>query len=270
MFPDVRWLQPGRKQVDWDQSSNRWSADNEFLDTYLLSSTLLPALSPICHCPHRSPRRSHERPEPWNARKTVISLMRGGGLGEGAASPWTSRAWLGPREEGLGGVPSPSLLRPGLPALSPADGRQVGLLLTASVLGNAWASQGKRTDNRVQARCMLRDQRDRVFPVWTCKLDKVHPGDPGTTAQCPVTGKWLGQGLSEAAYVRRLHPEGLAHRPNSAPRRGWAQSWGPKPWTEALRGRRAEACDRMESRLAQAEPPRFQSQPIESAVKYST
>lgn len=35
VFPDVRWLQPG-EQVDWDQSSNRWSADNEFLDTYLL------------------------------------------------------------------------------------------------------------------------------------------------------------------------------------------------------------------------------------------
>lgn len=35
VFPDGRWLQPG-EQVDWDQNNNRWRADNEFLDTYLL------------------------------------------------------------------------------------------------------------------------------------------------------------------------------------------------------------------------------------------
>lgn len=44
VFPDVRWLQPG-EQVDWDQSSNRWSADNEFLDTYLLPQLSSPRLS---------------------------------------------------------------------------------------------------------------------------------------------------------------------------------------------------------------------------------
>lgn len=32
-LPDGRRLQPG-EQVDWEQSNNRWRADNEFLDTY--------------------------------------------------------------------------------------------------------------------------------------------------------------------------------------------------------------------------------------------
>lgn len=47
VFPDGRWLQPG-EQVDWDQNNNRWSTDNEFLDTYLLPQRLL-SLQPPLH-----------------------------------------------------------------------------------------------------------------------------------------------------------------------------------------------------------------------------
>jgi hypothetical protein len=53
VFPDGRRLQPG-EQVDWDQNNNRWSADNEFLDTHLLPGLFLPlaALRSICHSQH--------------------------------------------------------------------------------------------------------------------------------------------------------------------------------------------------------------------------
>lgn len=47
----------------------------------------------------------------------------------------------GPAGGGIGRGAQP-LPRPGLPSSVPS-GRQVGLLLTASVLGNAWASQEK-------------------------------------------------------------------------------------------------------------------------------
>lgn len=84
VFPDGRWLQPG-EQVDWDQNNNRWSADNEFLDTYLLPRRFL-SLQPPLHLLQATVVDFHSA-EPGGGRgmrrKEVISLKRAQAGGEG-------------------------------------------------------------------------------------------------------------------------------------------------------------------------------------------
>lgn len=84
VFPDGRWLQPG-EQVDWDQNNNRWSADNEFLDTYLLPRRFL-SLQPPLHLLQATVVDFHSA-EPGGGRgmrrKEVISLKRAQAGGRG-------------------------------------------------------------------------------------------------------------------------------------------------------------------------------------------
>lgn len=138
VFPDVRWLQPG-EQVDWDQSSNRWSADNEFLDTYLLPQLSSPRPQPHLPLSPQIPKGSHER-QSLECKENSHFPNEGGGWGRGAASPWTSEPGWACRRRGSAGCLAPLSPRP--PQLCPQlMAAQVGQLLTASALGNAWASQ---------------------------------------------------------------------------------------------------------------------------------
>lgn len=71
------------------------------------------------------------------------------------------RAWLGPQEEGLGGVPSPSLAQAS-PALSPADGRPSGAAPHSKCSGKRLGFSGKGQTTGFRPAACSGIQRDRV------------------------------------------------------------------------------------------------------------
>lgn len=128
---------------------------NSLTLTYSLNS---PPPGPQPHLPlsPQIPKRSNELGA-WNARKTVISLMKAGVGGGGAASPWTSEP-AGPTGGGVrrGAQPLPC---PGLQSSAPSSWPPKWGSSSQQVFWETPRLLRKRTDNRVQARCMLRDSR---------------------------------------------------------------------------------------------------------------
>lgn len=169
---------------------------NSLTLTYSLNSPP-PALSPICHCPHRFPK-AHMNGRAWNARKTVISLMRAG-VGGGGQRPHGHQSPAGPAGGGVRQAAWP-LPRPGLPSSVPSSRPPKWGSSSQQVL---WETPGllrKKPDNRVQARCMLRDPKGQGRlqsgpSNWTrCTL-----GTLGPQHSVLSTVKWLGQRLSEGS-----------------------------------------------------------------------
>lgn len=113
---------------------------NSLTLTYSLNSPP-PGSQPHLPLSPQIPKRSHER-QSLECKENSHFPNEGGGWGRGAASPWTSEPGWARRRRDWAGCPAPPSPRP--PQLCPQlMAAQVGLLLTASVLGNAWASQEK-------------------------------------------------------------------------------------------------------------------------------
>lgn len=157
---------------------------NSLTLTYSLNS---PPPGPQPHLPlsPQIPKRSNELGA-WNARKTVISLMKAG-VGGGGQHPPGHQSRLGPQEEGFGGVPSPSLAQASK-ALPPAHGRPSGAAPLNKCSGKRLGFSGRGQTTGFRPTACSGIQRDRVG--WSLDLRTGQSAPWGTWDHSTVSCPW--------------------------------------------------------------------------------